>query len=366
MSVFIDPSEIQDLFKNLVSYSKAYTMPYDLNDNGEIDTTASNTISRQINMDAITSIPKFIKVMFSDEYEKVKKYSDEKIYSPAYGFTIDYYKYLDTFTTVFAILRTITKIRQNISDPYSLPTSLVDEYLLSFGFNHYNLVQEKDKREVLRTINTFYQKKGSRELLYTVLSLMGFPKNETILITYWISYDPVISKLRLVGVEDETHEVYKSVVYDDGVENPLTTDPLWQLESEEVREYIQSGAGYNKYDSALKTPYFSLLSKQDYNNILLAWIALSASLRRERISKNSTAGPWISTSGYSGWSGISGTSGYSSYSGMSSFSGYSLGVFGTQIPSVGYEELMNGQSAKISLTEIFYAIKTLNDIIKTN
>lgn len=187
-----------------------------------------------------------------------------KILDQPYFWSTDYNKLKNFIIDWYTAHKTVTSIQKNVFDVHSLPESVVDELLKSFGYkNALKITPLSSKVYFYYDLVGFYKKKGTPETLIKVFDYYGYSGAD--LIEYWLVKD-INNKLVFeprVSRKSTQHSGLSLSRTPIPFQTMVQDDPHWLQTEGQILQLCKT----NKISLPSKTPYFSLTSLYSLENL---------------------------------------------------------------------------------------------------
>ena len=171
--------------------------------------------------------------------------------------TPDYNRFRNFLINWYASHRTITSIQAQVSDPFSIPDTHLDELFRSFGFNFSPKLSASLEAVNINKVNFFldlvnlYKVKGTPGGLLRVLQYFGLPGVD--ILEYWLQKSDITGNLVF-----KSEVIASSTTLESSVEIPFNilveTDPHWMMTESQILQLAQE----QKINFPSKTPYFGI------------------------------------------------------------------------------------------------------------
>jgi hypothetical protein len=192
--------------------------------------------------------------LFTETIDQMAFNSDD--YQRLRSFLIDWYS---TF-------RTFTSIQQQVSDPYALTNTQLNELMLSFGYKYgHAITDQKTRINFFLDLVNLYKIKGTPLCLQKALGYYGL--HDSGVAEYWLLKD---SNGNLVF---RGYSVFPGLITspwsDLDYDLTIANDPHWML----TKEQVLAAAEQNPIAFPSKTPYFGVRPVFDFSKIdvLVSW-----------------------------------------------------------------------------------------------
>jgi len=170
--------------------------------------------------------------------------------------TPDYNRFRDFLINWYASHKTVTGVQSQVSDPFSIPDTHLDELFRSFGFNYSTKLTGSLEAVNVNKVNFFldlvnlYKVKGTPGGLLRVLQYFGLPGVD--ILEYWLQKNTageLIFKSEVIA-SSTTLETSVEIPFDILTE----TDPHWMMTETQILQLAEE----QKINFPSKSPYFGI------------------------------------------------------------------------------------------------------------
>ena len=114
-----------------------------------------------------------MKERYTQSEDLVTTHIDNVVYQNIYNHE-DYNNIILLITKLYSIINTLVATRYNITNVYELDSDIINEILLSYGFDIYDIFDFNSRQNIAYKIYSFLRKKGTPALLGDFLTQLGY------------------------------------------------------------------------------------------------------------------------------------------------------------------------------------------------
>jgi len=114
-----------------------------------------------------------MKERYTQSEDLVTTHIDNVVYQNIYNHE-DYNNVILLITKLYSIINTLVSTRFNITNIYELDSDIIDEILLSYGFDIYDIFDSNSRQNIAYKIYSFLRKKGTPALLGDFMTQLGY------------------------------------------------------------------------------------------------------------------------------------------------------------------------------------------------
>lgn len=187
-------------------------------------------------LDAIRTndFSKISQTMMKERYfqseDLVTTHIDNVVYQNIYNHE-DYNNIMLLITKIFSVINTLVTTRRNITNVYELDSDIINDILISYGFDIYDIFDFNSRQNIAYKIYSFLRKKGTPNLLgdflvqlgYTFFTINEYDLNRT-LDEWYLVPDTVYYS--------DVAKQYKNVLVANDMKLSEVDDILWYLDEQ--------------------------------------------------------------------------------------------------------------------------------------
>ena len=221
-------------------------------------------IFNYLNGDTDVDLDPILESIAQSEYGKTSNLFSNIIDQNAFD-SDDYRRLRKFLINWYSSLKVISKVQEEVTDPFSLPSEHTDELFRSFGYNYSSSIISTNPTVNDTKVNFFldlvnlYKKKGTPRGMIEVLQYYGLRDFD--LLEFWLQRDP---NLNLIFKGEPIESTYTTMSRADEIILPFGAvtegDPHWLLSETNIRNMLNLGS----LRLPVKSPYFALRPRYDF------------------------------------------------------------------------------------------------------